>query len=224
MSAIYESHAYPSYSQAGEDRVVNYYLECIGRRDEISYIDIGASSPAGHNNTYLFYSRGGSGVLVEADPMYLPAYQAIRPRDLVENVAIVPEEMRAMESVTFYKMENRGWSTVSSAHVSKGDALGKSGLVTPIEVPCLTINELLEKYCAGREVDLLSIDIEGVDAEIIKELNFDRFCPKVVIVENAGWLAQQAPGSSPIRGYTLFASTFVNSIFVSDDSMNRFRP
>jgi FkbM family methyltransferase len=229
MAAIYESHAYPSYSQAGEDRIIHYFLGCIGREEGVRYIDIGASSPAGHNNTYLFYTLGGSGVLVEADPMYLPAYQAIRPKDLVENVAVVPTRMRDEQTVTFYRMENRGWSSVSPEHVSVGSQLGKSGVVTPIKVPCLTLNELLQKH--STDIDVLSVDIEGVDVEVISELDFDRFRPRVVVIENAGLATESTDpqfrrleSHSWFNGYTLFASTFVNSIFVRRDCMELFRP
>lgn len=58
MDSLFESHSYPSYSQAGEDRITYYILERIGRLEGLTYMDVGASTPAGHNNTYLFYTLG----------------------------------------------------------------------------------------------------------------------------------------------------------------------
>ena len=35
----------------------------------------------------------------------------------------------------------------------------------------------------GRAIDLLSIDVEGLDLEVLKSLNFDCYKPKLVAVE-----------------------------------------
>lgn len=212
MIPFTETHPYPSYSQCGEDRIVYYLFERLGNVHGLTYADIGASVPAGHNNTYLFYTLGGTGLLVEADPMYLPAYQIVRPNDIVEPVAIIPMCLRTQPEITFYRMQDRGWSTVSVEHKEMGRQLGKSSTCEEITVPCFTINEILERHFTSRNLDLISLDIEGVDAEVIKDLDFNRFKPKVIIVENCK--AQFNPN------YSLFASTYINSIYVRQDCLD----
>jgi len=69
-----------SYSQAGEDVVVMHLLNDIGIK-QIKYLDIGANKPTFGSNTYLFYSRGNTGVLVEADPSLIPRLKIYRKRD-----------------------------------------------------------------------------------------------------------------------------------------------
>jgi FkbM family methyltransferase len=227
MIPFTESHSYPSYSQAGEDRIVFYLFERLGNVHGLRYADIGASTPAGHNNTYLFYTLGGRGLLVEADPVYLPAYQLVRPNDVVESLAIVPNRLRSQNFVTFHRMHDRGWSTVSPEHKITGEQLGKAlGGGEEISVSCLTINEVLERYFSISDLDLLSLDIEGVDTEVIRELNFNRFKPKVLIIENsANLLIEHLNGEArDLPGYYLFASTYVNSIFVRQDCMKQFVP
>lgn len=217
-----ESHSYPSYSQAGEDRILFYLFEMCGAISGLQYLDLGASTPAGHNNTYLFYTCGGNGVLVEADPSYYPSYSIVRPRDTLEPVAIVPERLRDQKTVTFYRMENRGWSTISPEHAKIGLSIGKSKrLPEEIAVPCKTVNEILYSHFTDRIIDIISIDIEGIDAEVLKDIDFDRFRPKTIVVENnRNPLLDQTIHT--LSGYTKFASTFVNTIIVRNDFLGRF--
>ena len=51
-----------------------------------------------------------------------------------------------------------------------------------VEVRCFHINELLQK--AGFVPDLLLVDAEGEDENIILNLDYEQFSPKVIIVES----------------------------------------
>lgn len=219
----------PSWSQSGEDRIVHFLFERMGSVQHLTYADLGAAFPAGHNNTYLFYTLEGSGLLVEADPAYLPMYQQFRPRDRVEQVAVVPRRLADREFVEFYTMDDPGWSTVSTEHAAVASALNKGGIKATLRVPCITINDLLGRHFPDGNLDLLSMDLEGVDAELLEELDLRRFRPQVIIVENQhGWDPQwirQARGAANLMtsGYVMFACTFVNYIFVRQEALQRFK-
>lgn len=163
--------------------------------------------------------------MVEADPIYLPAYREIRPRDVVESVAVVPLRLWTKGTVTFQRMTDKGWSTISPEHAALARHLGKSdGECESITVPCLTINELLQRHFPEGNLDILSLDVEGLDREILKELDLSRFHPKIMIVENASNPMDQRGGPDfHISDYELFASTFVNSIYVRKDVFSYFR-
>ena len=124
-------------------------------------------------------------MLVEADPSYLIEYRTERARDAYLSAAVVPERMRAKGTVTFHIMHDPGWSTASAEHLAIAGQLGKGSPKSTITVPCLTINELLENYDDGNELDFISIDIEGLDKEVLIELDTERFDPKVVVAENS---------------------------------------
>lgn len=200
--ALQPEPAYPSYSQSGEDRIAYFLLELASRQEPLRYVDIGAANPVGHNNTYLFYVLGGSGVLAEANPDYMPKYAALRPNDLAVNCAIVPQRLRAA-TIEFYAMNNPGHSTVLSERALAGGSVERT-----LQVTCLTINELFERYCGG-DIDLLSVDIEGLDLEVLAEM---RPRPKIVIAENDGGTQIHEPLMHG-RGYRTFAYTGVNTIY-----------
>jgi FkbM family methyltransferase len=50
----------------------------------------------------------------------------------------------------------------------------KPNSLKAIQVPCLTLNELFIKYNLS-EIDYLFIDIEGVDLEVLKSIDFNKF-------------------------------------------------
>src|SRR5262245_48341427 len=56
-----------SYAQQGEDLILWNMCEFLKIRQP-TYLDIGAYDPIEINNTYLFYTRGCRGVLVEPNP------------------------------------------------------------------------------------------------------------------------------------------------------------
>lgn len=219
----------PSWSQAGEDRIVFYLFDRAGSANNLTYADLGAAFPSGHNNTYLFYTLGGSGLLVEADPSYFPSYRQFRPKDRVEQVAVVPARMRAQGYIDFHKMEDPGWSTILTEHVRIATSLQKGPVREVVRVPCLTINEVLGRHFPDGNIDILSIDLEGVDTELLAELDLNYFRFKVIIVDNPyGWspdMLARGPQYDKLTsgGYALFACTFINYIFVHLDTLQHLR-
>ena len=54
-----------SYSQEGEDLILNRFLE---DKTEGLYVDVGAHHPKRFSNTYLFYKKGWRGINIDAMP------------------------------------------------------------------------------------------------------------------------------------------------------------
>ena len=55
--------------------------------------------------------------------------------------------------------------------------------VERLEVPCISLAELLEKHRV-KAVDLLLLDTEGYDYEIIKQIDFNRIKPALIAFEH----------------------------------------
>jgi FkbM family methyltransferase len=212
-SALLNGHR--SFSQCGEDRIVAYIFERLGVPGvDIRYLDIGAAIATAHNNTYLFYLSGGSGVLLEADPKYEEEYQEIRPRDQFGQYAVVPEKLSDTGSIEFHLASDQGWSSVDLEHVKMAEKLGKGGIRETITVPTITIGALLEKYFKNETLHILSIDIEGIDNEVVRDIDFDVFRPRTIIMENPDELTTELLIS---KSYQAYASTYINQIFVAQE-------
>lgn len=218
-----------SFSQVGEDRIVAYIFERIGMAlGNIKYLDLGTALPVGSNNTYLFYLHGASGCLVDADPACLDEYRRLRPRDMLVHAAVVPEALMSIDKTAeFYRTSDPGWSTISSSHLQVAKALGKADAGTQsIKVPAVSVNDLIKTIGSSGELDLLSIDIEGMDSEVIKEIDFAAIRPKVIVAENKfgpihNTFSSEIKPYLEENGYMLFASTYVNSIFVDAPVMKK---
>jgi FkbM family methyltransferase len=207
-----------SYSQAGEDRIAAYVLMLM-RVDYPVYLDLGAHHPTYLSNTYLFYLRGSSGVCVEADPELHKRIARRRPRDTCLNAAVAAEDGK----VSFHVMDGRALSTVSAESVSSYEAMGRS-VARTIEVEALSPATLL-----GRHFDasphLVSLDVEGLDVEIVRAWDFERHRPEVFICESVEYAEDGSEAKvgevgelMEAAGYFTYGDTFVNTVFVDRDA------
>ena len=65
-----------SYSQFGEDAVLQHLL----KKSTGTFVDIGAYHPVLYSNTYAFYRRGWSGIVIDPNPRFKKLYRLFRPR------------------------------------------------------------------------------------------------------------------------------------------------
>jgi hypothetical protein len=57
-----------SYSQAGEDIIIDYLTDVMHLGDNWTWLDIGTHHPRHASNTAMFYKKGKHGINVEPDP------------------------------------------------------------------------------------------------------------------------------------------------------------
>jgi hypothetical protein len=117
-------------------------------------------------------------------------------------------------------MEDEGLSTFSKDEYNKYLKLGYK-LKNTIKVPTICINKVIRDYCDNNIPDFLSMDTEGLDFEIIQQLDFTKSRPKVICVESSdhspdGVGARRTELINYIleKEYFEYGSTCLNSIFV----------
>jgi FkbM family methyltransferase len=164
-----------SYAQRFEDL---YLMRCFGERADGFYIDIGSGHPVYDNVSFAFYLKGWRGITVEPNPWLARLSRAVRPRDRhVE--ALVGS---ACGEATFYRVrEFHGLSTMNPDHAKA--ALRQFGKdADAITVPLTTLAAL----CAGQapaSFEFLKIDVEGAEPDVLFGGDWQRFRPKVIVVE-----------------------------------------
>jgi len=203
-----------TYSQSGEDSIISYLLTSVLGRRSITYIDAGANDPRHGNNTYLFYREGHRGVCIEPNPYYLHRLRRARPRDMcvAAGIATAPAT-----HARFYVMSPPTLSTFSQQLCDAFCESGRYQLDHVIEVPLVTLNDTIDRYCP-RCPELLSIDVEGLDSEIIRSFDFSRHRPAVICVETVSHLEEEKDldvlAYMSSQDYAVYADTFINTIFV----------
>ena len=215
-----------SYSQFGEDTIMSvlfYHLKI----NKPSYLDIGANHPRYISNTYYFYEHGSSGVCVEPNPVLYHKYKIVRPRDTVLNIGIGVNDNHEADFYQF-PYHAHGLSTFSEKEALHWNETGMSGIgkieyEKVIKIPLLNINSIIEKYL-GAAPDLLSIDVEGLDLEILASLDYNKFGPKVICAETLSYDENQKGYKNHAisdllhsKGYEVYADTRVNTIYCLKD-------
>ena len=159
-----------SYGQQGEDLILDTLLRRL-RVDDTTYVDVGANHPVRDSNTYRLYLRGWTGVLIDANASFLTLYERLRPRDRAV-CAAVADEVR--ERVFRVPDETRLAAFVDgSAAPAADDRVMRTR----------TLTSILDDLAVPRSFGLLNVDCEGSDAAVIRSLDFGRYRPALIVVE-----------------------------------------
>ena len=213
----FASKSKTSYAQFGEDIVADSVFWHL-RIPKPLYLDIGAYDPKFLSNTYYFYKKGSSGVCVEPDPARRSAFRRIRPRDLCLSAGVGAADK---DAVPFYVLSEPSLSTFDQKNAQQHEAAGKVQIRSVISVPVYSINTLIEQHLP-RCPDFLSVDVEGIDLEILQAMDFDRFRPAVICVETIDFYTQakQLPVVDFLQtqGYRVQADTVINTILVDEQA------
>ena len=159
---------------------------------DVRFIKIGASDGLRWDSMRRFIVRyGWSGVLVEPLPQVyemLRANYAYLKRDLVFLNAAVSDQPGCVDFWCASKGFCSDLTTEKQLFFLRQSSLdrdfvcrrvGSPDHVECCSVPCVTVNEIADKYMSGN-VDLLFVDAEGHDADIIRSVDFSRLKPAIV--------------------------------------------
>ncbi len=215
-----EGHGKLSFAQCGEDVAVAFALETMGRPCQ-RYLDIGASDPVKLNNTYHFYRTGASGVCVEPDPELASQLRAQRPRDTVVAAGIAAEAAGAAD---FFVMHPPTLNTFCREDAQRLAASGLHDIRQVIRVPLMTINEVLQTHFPDAPPDFLSVDVEGLNYDIMRTMDLRRWRPPVICVETLTYTTDRTSrriteiNDVLIQAdYRVFTDTQINTVFIAQE-------
>ena len=166
------------YGQVGEDAVLRHYL----RKEVGFYVDIGAFQPRRLSNTYYFYKKGWHGINVDATPGSMQRFRRVRPRDVNIECGVSDQE----GSIVLYVRHNGGMNTMSpdtAEHFTR--ILGTAP--SQIRVQTRPLRDILAANLpAGQVIDLMSIDVEGVEMAVLRSNDWGKYRPGVIVIEILG--------------------------------------
>jgi FkbM family methyltransferase len=213
-----------SYSQAGEDRIIDFFLGTCGL-DDATYVDVGCSHPIFGSNSYLLYRRGFRGICVDPTPGLAQLFKAHRPRDTFMPYALIPG------NETEIVMQFFAESTINTADPDKADLYSGFGFSKgeSSRVPATNLMRL----CAEQGLsapDVLCLDIEGLDHAVLSSLDWTAVRPKLVCVEVVNYREDKTIFidhriGELLRdvGYVKYGDTFINQIFADESVHSRQR-
>lgn len=210
------NNGYCTFSQGGEDRIIKRIFDSLTISKPL-YLDIGAHHPIWLSNTYLFYRAGGRGVLIEPDPFLFEKIKKKRRHDICLNVGVAT---RNEVDAKFFIMSSRVLNTFCREEAIRLQDENDQKIERTIKVKVVSINNILTKYFP-RELNLLSLDVEGLDFDILKAMDFAIVRPGVICVETITY-SEKREGKKRYdiieflldNNYFSYADTYINTIFV----------
>lgn len=210
-----------SFAQHAEDLIVEGILSTRypnERPRSWTYLDIGANHPVHGSNTYLFYKKGASGVVIEPNQKFAPLFKKCRPRD---QFILAGAKFDDRDTATFYEVENDALSSFSESFHFRWKEQGGRGAnaISSLDMPLVDVNSVIEKNFQNK-LHIVSLDVEGYEMQVLEKFSFDQIRPDVLIVEyispSHGTLKDSLTIVMNKRGYYLAFCGRVNLIFLSE--------
>lgn len=207
-----------SFSQEGEDLILKRIFE--NQKDGF-YVDVGAHHPFRFSNTYLFYKKGWRGINLDAMPESMSIFKKYRPRDINLEIPIGENG----KELTYHIFNEPALNTFDESRIQDILKNPEYVLLKKIKIQIKSLKEILDQYLPkNQKIDFLSIDVEGLDFEVIKSNDWQKYRPKILLVESLGGGGIQDFLHSEIylflssQDYEVFAKTF-NTIILKDKNI-----
>lgn len=201
-----------SYSQKKEDLLLD---DLIGKKKSGFYIDVGACDPVWFSNTLRFYKRGWRGINIEPNIEHWKRFGVQRPRDINLNLGVGTKR----GVMVYYQMDLRALSTFSKERAVANQIAGftiqreTSVLVRPLK-------DILFRYAKNLYVDFLSLDVEGMEMDVLRSNDWQRYRPRFLCIETSWGTNRRQNGVTTYLRKQKYALLFDNGLnsFYKDTS------
>ncbi|MCG8329877.1 MAG: glycosyltransferase [Chitinophagales bacterium] len=169
-----------SYAQHSEDRYLHYLFYNVLKLESTGFfVDVGAFHPVQLSNTFLFYQKGWSGINIDARPGSMALFNEQRPKDINLELAISDTK----ETLTYYQIDSMpGCNSFSLDMLKETHMLDK--VSSQAKIQTFTLEEVLDRYLPDNtSIDLLTVDVEGLDHKVLLSNNWEKYRPTVIVVE-----------------------------------------
>ena len=198
---------FTSYAQNFEDVIL---WRALGHVPNGTYVDIGAQDPVLHSVSKGFYELGWRGAHVEAAPDFAERLRQARPDEVVIEALVAGPDAPAV----FHHFADTGLSTGDPEVADSHRAAGWTSVAR--EPRKETLGAILDRY-HDRSIHWLKVDVEGMEAEVLRTWAPSTMRPWIVLVESTEPLT-----SRPTHIEWEPILTTMGYEFVYFDGLNRF--
>jgi len=178
------------------------------------FVEVGANDPVAGSQTWLLEQNGWRGVLVEPQSSHYEKLCALRKNSQVFRVACsAPGQEGEMDLLL---ADENGSSTLRRQRDTHG-----TRFVGAERVQVTTLDRVLQSAGLTR-MDFLSLDVEGHEIEVLRGLDFEKFRPALILIED-GARDLNRHRFLRARGYKLVKRTCLNNWYVPRDCDFRMR-
>lgn len=168
-----------SFSLNNEDIIFD---KLTGYKKSGFYVDVGAYDPYRFSNTMRFYLRGWHGINIEPDTARWSRICKVRKRDINLNIGIAGKK----GSLTYYRIDP---PTLSTFELPQAKAYEKQGftILEKTKVFVLPLRDVFQKYAKDIPIDFMSIDVEGMEQEVLESNDWKLYRPHFICIESVDY-------------------------------------
>ena len=165
-------------AQFGEDE---YILDLFEKNFKGKFLDVGCYHPTRHNNTYLMYKNGWSGMNIDLNPLTIELFNFMRPRDININIGISDSEN---EKKLFFIDELNTQNTLDENQLNflKNHHNIKDHEIIEKKIRTKCLDKILDEY-KFFDIDFMNLDIEGHELNVLKTIDFEKIKIKYLCIE-----------------------------------------
>lgn len=205
-----------TFSQNGEDVILR---SLFGRNYKGFFVDVGAHHPFRFSNTWLLYRMGWRGINIDPLPGAIKPFQAYRKHDINLEVGISSQQgMRV-----YWSFDEPAFNTFDEKIAMKRILAQEAHLLKTIPIETFPLCTILDNYIPpGIFIDLLTVDVEGMDTDVLESSDWDKYLPSVVCIEMLNTVAAEITADPAYkflssRGYSLNSRLKTTAIFTRKD-------
>jgi FkbM family methyltransferase len=142
-------------------------------------------------------------------------FKRIRPRDINLEAAVYSTR----QQLTYHAFNEPALNTFDKA-LAKERARGTYRIVEEIKIETLPLSEILERHVpTGTKIDFLNVDVEGLDLEVLRSNDWNRYSPEFIFVECFESSTWEQVASDPLaqflmkRRYSIVGKTMHTVLF-----------
>lgn len=156
---------------------------------------------------------------IEPDPFMFKRFRFKRWRDTNLNMGMAAKE----DVLDFYVVSGKTLSTFCKETAERYATHSGLKIEEILKVKVTDINSVIKQYFQPKP-NFVSLDIEGLEMEIIRNFDFGNFRPEVFCIETVVYAEKNAEKDKVVEvidfmrstGYMVYADTFINTIFVDE--------
>ncbi|NIG54440.1 FkbM family methyltransferase [Chitinophaga sp. Cy-1792] len=200
-----------AYSSEGEDLILKRIFD--EKKDGV-YVDVGAHHPFRFSNTYLFYKKNWRGINIDPRPGTMALFNKHRPGDTNLEMGV----SREPQHLTYSIFNEPALNTFSEERVREYTQKECYKVIDSKKIETMPLAAILDRHLKSTTIDFMTIDVEGMDLEVLRSNNWHKYRPAIVLVESTPYELEKGNNSELLKfmdqkGYGLFAKTFYTYFF-----------
>ena len=197
-----------SYAQNFEDVILRRVLRDVAHG---FFVDVGAHDPEFMSLTKAFCELGWRGINIEPSSTF-DKFPSARPNDINLDCAVSDHDGTA----TLHEYpDGPGLSSLESTITAPMKE--HTTHVNDLQVPIRTLASLFAEHAPNQVIDFLSIDVEGHERAVLLGNDWQRFRPRILVIEATAALTQE-----PTHQLWEDVVRSARYVFAYFDGLNRF--